>query len=352
MGQGASSPAPWDESSVPDPFSLVGRNANDTVTARKAIVTGANTGLGLETARALAERGCDVVMGCRSREKGEAAAALINGSDMVSESGGQARFAPLDLGDLDSVRAFAAEMHSAAEVGRGPIDVLVLNAGVMVPPQGKTKQGLELQFGVNHVGHFALTGLLWDLMRRPSEAEGANNSDTSEGGVAGRSRIVIVSSSAHHGAKAVDFDDLNGENKYYQQGWPQYSLSKLCNLLFMRELVRRTAGDETAPVVAAAHPGWTATELQRTSVLAQIGNRFIAMSVRQGAQPQIRAAIDPQVRPGDYFGPGGFTELRGPPVLVETSSYAKNDDWALQLWTATETLAGVTFEPASTVVSE
>jgi NAD(P)-dependent dehydrogenase (short-subunit alcohol dehydrogenase family) len=283
-------------------------------TERTAVVTGANTGIGYETARALAHKGAHVILACRSRSKGAAAAARITAEDPR----GDVAFAALDLADLDTVRAFAGELASAHE----RLDLLINNAGVMVPPESTTKQGFELQFGVNHLGHFALTGLLLPVLRATPGA-----------------RVVTVSSAAHR-MGAVNFDDLHFRERGYQP-WPAYGQSKLANLLFTFELQRRFDAEGLALTAVAAHPGWTGTDLQRNAWLARTAGLVLAMRPAQGALPTLRAATAPDVRGGDYYGPHGFREMRGYPVRVGTTDAAKNADDAARLWRVSEELTGV-----------
>lgn len=281
---------------------------------RVAIVTGANTGIGYETARALARKGAQVTLACRSREKGEAAVARI----AAEEPRGSVTFAALDLADLDSVRRFAkafADSHDR-------LDLLVNNAGVMVPPASKTKQGFELQFGVNHLGHFALTGLLLDLLRKTSGA-----------------RVVSVSSAAHR-MGAMDFDDLDFETRGYDP-WAAYGQSKLANLLFTFELQRRFEGEGEDAIAVAAHPGWTGTDLQRHAWYVRLMNLVIAMTPEQGALPTLRAATAPDVQGGEYYGPHGFQEMRGYPVRVDTTDAARSREDAARLWQLSEERTGV-----------
>jgi NAD(P)-dependent dehydrogenase (short-subunit alcohol dehydrogenase family) len=285
-------------------------------TGRTAIVTGANTGIGLETARMLAQKGAHVVLACRSREKGEAAAARINSE----RPGGSATAAPLDLSDLDSVAAFASAIASA----HTRLDLLVNNAGVMVPPLGRTKQGFELQFGTNHLGHFALAARLLPLLERTSAA-----------------RLVVVSSTAQNLGR-IDFDDLNWQHRPYA-AWPAYGQSKLANMMFALELGRRLARAGSGLRVTAAHPGWTATDLQRTSGVVRFLNPLFAMKPRDGALPTLRAAIDPSAESGSYWGPSRFGELNGPPARARISERAKDENVAKRLWDESEKLTNIAF---------
>jgi NAD(P)-dependent dehydrogenase (short-subunit alcohol dehydrogenase family) len=286
---------------------------------RLAIVTGANSGLGFHTARMLAEHGASVVLAVRDEEKGKRAAARI----AASAPGADVTVQRLDLASLESIRAAAAELRAAYDT----IDLLINNAGVMYPPKQTTRDGFELQFGTNHLGHFALTGLLLDrLLAAPG------------------SRVVTVSSMGHRIRADIHFDDLNWERSYSRvQGYGQ---SKLANLLFTYELDRRLAG--TGTIAVAAHPGASDTELMRNlpaplRVFNPLVARLIAQPAAMGALPTLRAATDPAVRGGQYYGPGGFRETRGYPTLVESS--AKSHDEAVQrrLWTVSEQLTGVTF---------
>jgi NAD(P)-dependent dehydrogenase (short-subunit alcohol dehydrogenase family) len=283
-------------------------------TGRIAIVTGANTGIGYETARALAHEGADVTLACRSREKGEAAVARV----AAEQPRGRVAFAALDLADLDSVRRFAVEFQESHD----RLDLLLNNAGVMVPPESRTKQGFELQFGVNHLGHFALTGQLLDLLRATPAA-----------------RVVAVSSTAHK-MGTVNFDDLDFTTRGYDP-WRAYGQSKLANLLFTFELQRRLEAEGADVIAVAAHPGWTGTDLQRHAWYVRLMNVVVAMSPAQGALPTLRAATDPDVRGGDYYGPHGFQEMRGYPVRVGTTEAAKSTEDAARLWKVSEELTGV-----------
>jgi NAD(P)-dependent dehydrogenase (short-subunit alcohol dehydrogenase family) len=283
---------------------------------RIAIVTGANTGIGLETARMLAQKGARVVLACRSQDKGEAAALSIAAGRPV----GSATFARLDLSDLDSVAAFA----SAFAAANARLDLLVNNAGVMVPPFGRTKQGFELQFGTNHLGHFALAARLLPLLERTAGA-----------------RMVVVSSTAQNMGR-IDFDDLNWERRTYS-AWPAYGQSKLANMMFALELRRRLARAGSELRVTAAHPGWTATDLQRTSGIVRLLNPLFAMKPHDGALPTLRAATDPSAESGSYWGPSRFAEMNGPPARARIPERAKDETVAKRLWDDSERLTRVAF---------
>ncbi|WP_283134762.1 oxidoreductase [Rhizohabitans arisaemae] len=288
-------------------------------TGMTAVVTGANSGIGLVTAGELARRGAEVVLACRDVGKGERAADRIRGAAPDARLSVRA----LDLADLGSVRGFAEEI--------GELDLLVNNAGVMATPYRKTADGFEMQLGTNHLGHFALTGLLLPaLLARP------------------RPRVVTVSSGMHRGGR-IDFDDLNGERRYRK--WGAYSQSKLANLLFAFELQRRAAG--TALRSVAAHPGLASTNLQSSESrmthnrLTDAGwalvARLIAQSADQGALPILYAATEPDLPGGSYVGPGGFVEMRGYPVLVASSAAARDQATARRLWELSEELTGVRY---------
>jgi NAD(P)-dependent dehydrogenase (short-subunit alcohol dehydrogenase family) len=287
---------------------------------RTAVVTGANTGLGFETALALAGAGATVVLACRDVEKGRRAAARI----AERTPGGRVLVRRLDLASLASVRQAAEELRASHD----RLDLLINNAGLMMPPYGRTADGFELQLGTNHLGHFALTGLLLDrLLAAPG------------------SRVVTVSSMGHR-VGAMDFADLQFERGYRRLA--AYGRSKLANLLFTYELQRRL-GEHGAPTIAvAAHPGGSATELSRHQggilrVIAGPIERRLAQTAAMGALPTLRAAADPCVRGGEYYGPGGLFEMRGYPRQVESSRRSHDAAVQRRLWEESERLTGVTF---------
>ena len=283
-------------------------------TGRVAVVTGANTGIGFETAAALVAKNAQVVLACRNRQKAEDALDRIRARTPKAEP----RFIPFDLASLSSIRDFAETFRSDFD----RLDLLINNAGVMVPPLGHTEDGFELQFGCNHLGHFALTGRLVDLLQATPQA-----------------RVVTVSSLTHR-MGAMDFDNLNAEKGYKKMS--AYGQSKLANLLFTFELQRRLENAGSEVVATAAHPGWTGTDLQRhTSLIEFFGS--LAQGPARGALPTLRAAVDPQARGGDYFGPRGLFELRGLPKKVGSTQAAKNELDARRLWHLSEELTGVSF---------
>jgi len=282
---------------------------------RVAVVTGANTGLGFETARRLAERGASVVLAVRDVAKGKQAAARMNGDVSVRE---------LDLTSLASVRAAASGLRAT----HSRIDLLINNAGVMYTPKQTTRDGFEMQFGTNHLGHFALTGLLLDLLLP----------------VPG-SRVVTVSSTGHRIRAAIHFDDLQWERSYGRVA--AYGQSKLANLMFTYELQRRLAAHGTT-VAVAAHPGISNTELVRNSPaivrrpvtwLAPV----ITQSAAAGALPTLRAATDLSVLGGQYYGPDGFGQVRGYPRSVTSSPESYDLTVQQRLWAVSEELTGVRF---------
>src|SRR6266700_1226107 len=283
---------------------------------RLAVVTGANTGLGFETARVLAARGASVVLAVRDTDKGKRAADRI----AVTAPGANVMVQPLDLASLDSIRAAARELRAQ----HPRIDLLINNAGVMFTPQQTTRDGFELQFGTNHLGHFALTGLLLEQMLP----------------VPG-SRVVTVSSLAHRIRARIDFDDLQGERSYSRVA--AYSQSKLASLMFTYALQRRLSGAGTT-VAVAAHPGLAATELARYTPAASAAlARLISQKPAIGALPVLRAATDPGVLGGQYYGPGRLLGTRGYPELACSSGQSRDTAIQRRLWTASEELTGVTF---------
>jgi len=280
-----------------------------SLNGRTVVVTGANSGLGLVTSRELARAGARVIMAVRDTAKGESAAATLAGNTEVRA---------LDLADLASVRAFA-------EAWEGKLDILINNAGIMAVPEGRTKDGFELQIGTNHLGPFALTNLLLPHI-----------SD----------RVVTVSSTAHRTGK-IQLDDLNSERGDYGR-WTAYGQSKLANLLFTLELQRRLEAAGSTIQAHAVHPGYAATNLQSNTGsglqhrLMSVTNRLLAQSDEMGALPTLYAAT--QDLPGNsYIGPGGFQEQRGHPKPAKRNAAAQDAEMAKRLWTLSEELTGVTF---------
>lgn len=277
-----------------------------------AVVTGANSGIGLETARALAGKGAHVVLGCRNTTKGEAALADIRGDHPAASLS----LIGLDLANLASVRSFAAAFTEA----HLRLDVLVNNAGVMMTPDIKTSDGFEMQFGTNHLGHFALTGLLLDRLLA-SDAP----------------RVVTVSSNAHRGGK-IDFDNLDASQGYSKVG--AYCQSKLANLLFSLELQTRLQAAGHAVTVASSHPGWAATNLM--DGILGFFTSFLAQNTVSGALPSLYAATAPDVEAFEYFGPG-FFEMIGAPKRAAKQKQAEDTAVAARLWAVSEELTGVSY---------
>jgi NAD(P)-dependent dehydrogenase (short-subunit alcohol dehydrogenase family) len=285
-----------------------------------AIVTGANSGVGFQAARALAAAGADVVLACRSAPKAEAALAQI-----APGARGRVWTEPLDLADLASVRDFATRVKAA----HGRLDLLLNNAGVMAPKHRlTTAQGYELQFGVNFLGHFLLTALLLEpLMRAPG------------------ARVVQVASLAHRQGR-LDFADPHAERAYVP--WRAYRQSKLAMLVFALEFARRARAGGWGILSVAAHPGIAATEIVRngpglsslTALAMQIGKAFVVQSAEAGAWPLVLAATDPAAPQGAYYGPTGFMECNGPPGLARIMPHARDEETGRQLWALAERLTG------------
>ncbi len=293
------------------------------LTGKTIVVTGGNSGLGYESVKAFAGKGAEVVLASRSVDKGEEAKMKIQKD--VPE--GKIKVMQLDLGDLESVRNFASAFKSAYK----KLDVLLNNAGIMMTPYFTTKDGFEGQFGTNHLGHFALTGLLMDVLLH---TEGA--------------RIVNVSSGAHKNGK-MDFDNLQFSEGREYSPMKAYGRSKLSNLLFTYELQRKLEAAKKDTIAVAAHPGVAMTNLARHlegkflfKILSPLFKRM-AQDQAMGALPQIRASVDPQVKGSEYYGPGGKREWKGYPVLVPSNEASHNLQDAASLWEESEKLTGVKF---------
>jgi len=304
---------PWNARDIPDQ------------SGRTIVVTGANSGIGLEAAKALAGAGAHVVLACRDPERAEEALGAVRAAHREVS----AEILPLDLASLASVRDFAKTFADRHE----RLDVLVNNAGVMAIPRRTTADGFEMQLGTNHLGHFALTGLLVErLLATPG------------------SRVVNVSSTAHKMGR-MDFDDLQGEKRYSR--WGAYGQSKLANLLFTYELERRLDAADRDTLCAACHPGWAATNLQFQGArmdgstlmerLADLGNRLFSQDAAMGSLPTLYAATAPDVEGGDYIGPNRMFETWGHPTRVGTSARARDEHDATRLWELSEELTGVRF---------
>jgi NAD(P)-dependent dehydrogenase (short-subunit alcohol dehydrogenase family) len=289
---------------------------------RTFVVTGANSGLGLATTRQLARRGAHVVMAVRDEAKGRRAVA-----DLVdAQPDASLELRRLDLADLDSVRAFAERIHADGV----PVDVLVNNAGVMMPPRALSPQGQEIQFAGNHLGHFALTGLLLDRLQAAKDP-----------------RVVTVSSNLHRRGH-INFDDLTGTRRYSPTGF--YAQSKFANVLFGLELDRRLRAAGSPVRSLLAHPGYAATNLMTSGptglmkLLGKVGGRLFAQDVEMGALPQLYAATDPDAVSGQFIGPAGLAESRGHPRVVRPVPSAEDPATARRLWQLSEELTGVHYD--------
>jgi NAD(P)-dependent dehydrogenase (short-subunit alcohol dehydrogenase family) len=286
-----------------------------------AIVTGANTGIGFVTARVLAQRGADVTLACRSVERGKQAVERIRAVDPK----GSAELLPLDLSSLAAVDAFARTFRDQYQ----RLDLLINNAGVMMTPRSLTEDGFELQFGTNHLGHFALTMRLMPLIQATP-----------------RARIVNVSSLVHRQGR-MNWEDLMGERAYSRSG--AYAQSKLANLHFTFELQRRLEADGMDAMAVAAHPGWAATELQRHVWFFRVMD-FLAQDEEAGALPTLYAATGAGIKGGDYYGPSGFMEMRGRrPAPAQVYPHARDEEDARRLWEISERLTGVVLQRSSTI---
>ena len=280
-----------------------------------AIITGANSGIGFETTRALAHKDATVILGCRDKDKGNAAVREI----AQAYPDAKAEMMHLDLSDLASIHHFTEEFSNHYD----RLDMLINNAGIMRPPFGKTADGFELQFGVNHLGHFALTGLLLRVITRTIKA-----------------RVVTVSSGGERLSK-IDFDNLNAE-KGYDSG-AAYGQSKLANLLFTYELQRGFESAGVDVMAVAAHPGWTVTNLQVHWRMIRALNPLLGQKPVMGALPTLYAATAQDVGGGDYYGPDGWLELKGYPTRVESSIRSYDTAAATKLWGISEELTGVRY---------
>ena len=294
----------WTAADMPDQSSKV------------AIVTGANSGIGYEMARELARKGATVVMACRNQSKGETALTQIQ----AENSNAKVELILLDLGDLASVRRFANEINNRFE----RLDILINNAGIMMPPFEKTTDGFEVQFGVNHLGQLSLTGLLLGLITSTP-----------------KSRVVSVSSMAHKMGE-IDFDNLNAEQSYSKSG--AYGQSKLANLLFTYELQRRFEAAGVDATSTASHPGWTETNLQAHTWMFRMLNPMLAQKPPMGALPSLYAATAADVQGSDYYGPDGWQENKGYPIKVPSNDKSHDKAVAAKLWTVSEELTKVNYQ--------
>lgn len=282
---------------------------------RTAVVTGSNSGIGFHAAKELAAAGCTVIMACRNMAKAKKARETI----LAEHPDSDLHVMELNLADLDSVERFQKQYCSQYD----GLDLLINNAGVMIPPYTKTAQGFELQFGTNHLGHFALTArLMPTILSTP------------------QSRVVTVASTAHRMGN-INFDDLQSENRYV--AWSAYGQSKLANLLFCFELQRRLEEKSHDVRSIAAHPGYAHTALSDHTFFIKLVSPIAGQSAERGGWPTLRAATDPDAKGGSYWGPKHLFELRGPPVQVDSTKRSKNLDAADRLWAVSEELTGLSF---------
>ena len=299
----------WTENNIPD------------LRGKTAVITGANSGLGYETARALAAKGAAVILACRNLDKGQQAVAAIQQHTPHATL----ELMPLNLADLSDVRRFA---HAYAQKF-DQLHLLINNAGVMATPYRETADGFEMQFGTNHLGHFALTGHLLPLLLATPTA-----------------RVVTVSSNLHKQGQ-INFADINGRKSYAP--FPAYNQSKLANLLFAYELQRKLESHGHTTRSVAAHPGYAATNLQFASEtrvpawLMRLGNRLMAQDQAMGALPHLYAATADDVQGGDYFGPNGRYEIRGYPTKTHSSTASHDREAAAKLWELSEEMTGVVY---------
>lgn len=297
-----SNPTKWTIDQIPDQ------------SGRIAVVTGASSGIGLEAARVLAQKNALVILAVRDVAKGKAVADTIR----KQAPGAEVIVRELDLSSLTSIKTFADSIiHNCKQ-----LDLLIDNAGVMMCPYEKTRDGFEIQFGTNHIGHFALTLRLLALLKKTPG-----------------SRVVLVSSQAHKRGK-LDFSDLNWKTRKYNTV-QAYSDSKLANLYFTYELARKLQAEGNNPIITAAHPGWTTTELQRHMGRFKFLNNVFGQGVELGALPTLRAALDPDAASGDYFRPDKFFELHGHPVKVKSTARSHDAEAARELWRKSEEMTGI-----------
>jgi NAD(P)-dependent dehydrogenase (short-subunit alcohol dehydrogenase family) len=294
----------WDRSNIPNQKGKV------------IVITGATSGLGKEATKVLVEKGATIVMAVRNTQKAASVVKEIQKTfpDAIID------VRELDLISLKSVQDFADGILAAYN----QLDILINNAGIMMCPYSKTEDGFEIQMGVNHLGHFALTGLLMPLLKQTK-----------------KSRVVATASIAHKSGN-INFEDINWEKRKYATT-KAYSDSKLANLYFAYELARKLKNEPNAPMIVAAHPGWTKTELDRHSGVVAFLSNMIAQTAEMGTLPTLRAAVDADLKSGDYIGPVKFMEMRGYPVVVKSNAMSYDTTKAKQLWDMSEEMTGVKY---------
>jgi len=294
----------WNTSNIPDQ------------TGKVVLITGATSGLGKEAAKVFATKGATVIMPVRNTEK----AKTVREEIVKTYPNAKIDIRSLDLSSLTSIKLFSDEISTSYN----QLDILINNAGVMYCPFSKTEDGFEMQMGTNHLGPYALTAQLMPLILKSAN-----------------SRIVNTASLAHLTGN-IDFEDINWENRAYKT-MQAYADSKIANLYFHYELAKKLQGQENAPLVIAAHPGWTKTELDRHKGIVSIISSIIGQKAEMGVMPTLRAAIETDVKSGDYFGPSGFREMRGDPIKVKSNEMSLNAQKAEQLWKLSEQLTGIKF---------
>jgi len=294
----------WNESNIPDQSGKI------------FIVTGPTSGLGKESVKVLVRKNATVIMAARNIKKADS----IKKEILDENKNAKIDIQELDLSSLESVNNFSISINKKYKA----LDCLINNAGIMACPYSKTKDGFEIQMGTNHLGHFALTGQLISLLKKTPN-----------------SRVVNVASIAHTSGN-IDFDDLNWEKRKYKT-WSAYADTKLANLYFTYELSRKLGQDKGSPMVLASHPGWTATDLQRHSGMANFMNIFLGQKVKVGALGGLRAATDPTAQSDNYFGSPSMGGMKGHPALVKSNDLSYNVDNAKKLWKLSEELTGVSY---------
>ena len=294
----------WNASHIPDQKGKI------------VIITGSTSGVGKETARTMAGKKATVIMAVRNVAKGRD----VENEIRMENPNANISTRELNLSSLSSIKAFAEDFNRDHD----QLDILINNAGIMLCPFSRTEDSFEIQMGTNHLGHFALTGHLMPLLKKTKG-----------------SRITNTSSLGHRGGN-IDFSDLNWEKRKYKSG-QAYADSKIANLYFTFELVRKLKNNHIAPIVTSSHPGWTRSELQRHSRLMRLLNIPFSQGPDQGSLPCLRSVIDPDSVPGDYYGPSRLFEFKGPPVKVKTNSRSKDEQAAQKLWALSEELTGVRY---------